>query len=168
MTDANDKSNKMNRRQAGRKKVIKSPARTSSTQNEGKVDNSYCPCKDYMDVKLPVGCENCGEYWHLCCVGLKGLTMEMVGLAPKPKKDSATDQKKAEDMEFCRNVLKIPSKDLDTCWRAGKIDNSNPDYSRPLKLKNEGLVQEWTKDGKGYRTDSGHWINKDLCAADRK
>ena len=35
-----------------RKKVIKSPAKTSSTQNEGKVDNSYCPCKDYMDVNF--------------------------------------------------------------------------------------------------------------------
>ncbi|KAL5255837.1 hypothetical protein ACHWQZ_G003695 [Mnemiopsis leidyi] len=299
MTNADGKSNKSNKtntRQAGRKKVIKSPVKTSSTQNEGEDDKNYCPCKEYMDGELSVGCENCGEYWHLCCVGLKGLTMEMVGLlenwqcqdcyvcpysykekvaaasstsdcgtmrvmvrdelhaiqpvikvtvenvvrnlltksacskddlkevvksyadvtkecqkeivkeaamtqssktvvenvvrkldadkverekrrtnvvvlkAPEPKKDSTTDQKKSEDMEFCRNVLKIPSKDLDTCWRAGKIDNTKPDYSRPLiiKLKNEGLVQEWTKDGKGYRTDSGHWINKDLCAADRK
>ncbi|KAL5255516.1 hypothetical protein ACHWQZ_G010921 [Mnemiopsis leidyi] len=100
----------------------------------------------------------------------KRRTNVVVLKAPEPKKDSTTDQKKSEDMEFCRNVLKIPSKDLDTCWRAGKIDNTKPDYSRPLiiKLKNEGLVQEWTKDGKGYRTDSGHWINKDLCAADRK
>ncbi|KAL5249575.1 hypothetical protein ACHWQZ_G018447 [Mnemiopsis leidyi] len=299
MTNADGKSNKSNKtntRQAGRKKVIKSPVKTSSTQNEGEDDKNYCPCKEYMDGELSVGCENCGEYWHLCCVGLKGLTLEMVGLlenwqcqdcyvcpysykekvaaapstsdcgtmrvmvrdelhaiqpvikvtvenvvrnlltksacskddlkevvksyadvtkecqkeivkeaamtqssktvvenvvrkldadkverekrrtnvvvlkAPEPKKDSTTDQKKSEDMEFCRNVLKIPSKDLDTCWRAGKIDNTKPDYSRPLiiKLKNEGLVQEWTKDGKGYRTDSGHWINKDLCAADRK
>ncbi|KAL5258338.1 hypothetical protein ACHWQZ_G008989 [Mnemiopsis leidyi] len=299
MTNADGKSNKSNKtntRQAERKKVIKSPVKTSSTQNEGEDDKNYCPCKEYMDGELSVGCENCGEYWHLCCVGLKGLTMEMVGLlenwqcqdcyvcpysykekvaaapstsdcgtmrvmvrdelhaiqpvikvtvenvvrnlltksacskddlkevvksyadvtkecqkeivkeaamtqssktvvenvvrkldadkverekrrtnvvvlkAPEPKKDSTTDQKKSEDMEFYRNVLKIPSKDLDTCWRAGKIDNTKPDYSRPLiiKLKNEGLVQEWTKDGKGYRTDSGHWINKDLCAADRK
>ncbi|KAL5248049.1 hypothetical protein ACHWQZ_G017276 [Mnemiopsis leidyi] len=296
MTDVDGKSNKMKTRQVGRKKVVKSPVKTSSTPNEGEVDYNYCPCKEYMDGELSVECENCGEYWHLCCVGLKGLTMEMVGLlenwqcqdcyicphsykdkvsaapstsdcgsmrvmvrdelhaiqpvikvtvenvvrnllnksacskedlkevvksyadvtkecqkeivkeaamtqssktvvenvvrkldadkverekrrtnvvvlsAPEPKKDSTTDQKKSEDMEFCRNVLKIPSKDLDTCWRAGKIDNSNPDYSRPLivKLKTEGLVQEWTKDGKGYRTESGHWINKDLCAADRK
>ncbi|KAL5257961.1 hypothetical protein ACHWQZ_G012795 [Mnemiopsis leidyi] len=90
--------------------------------------------------------------------------------APEPNKDSSTDEKKSQDMEFCKNVLKIPSKSLDACWRAGKMDDKNPNYSRPLiiKLKNEGLVQEWTKDGKGYRTESGHWINKDLCAADRK
>ncbi|KAL5251011.1 hypothetical protein ACHWQZ_G016669 [Mnemiopsis leidyi] len=83
MTNADGKSNKSNKtntRQAERKKVIKSPVKTSSTQNEGEDDKNYCPCKEYMDGELSVGCENCGEYWHLCCVGLKGLTMEMVGL----------------------------------------------------------------------------------------
>ena len=27
-----------------------------------------------------MACENCGRYWHLCCVGLGGLTEQMVGL----------------------------------------------------------------------------------------
>ncbi|KAL5269806.1 hypothetical protein ACHWQZ_G003319 [Mnemiopsis leidyi] len=297
MTGGDDMSNKMKTRKgvAGKNKVVKSPQKNSS-QNEGDNDFDYCACGVYMDGELSVECQNCSKYWHLCCVGLRGLSMQMVESlenwqcqdcyicphsykeksavgsstsdsetfqaivrdelhaiqpvikvtvenvvrnlltksvctkeemkevvksyadvakecqkeiikeasvtqtsktvvesvvrkldadkverekrrhnivvlrAPEPNKDSAADKKKSEDMEFCRNVLKIPSKDLDACWRAGKIDESNPDYSRPLiiKLKNEGLVQEWTKDGKGYRTDSGHWINRDLCAADRK
>ncbi|KAL5257413.1 hypothetical protein ACHWQZ_G012381 [Mnemiopsis leidyi] len=90
--------------------------------------------------------------------------------APEPEKEASAEQKKKEDKDFCSKVLGIPLKDVETCWRAGKIDNSKPDYLRPLviKLKSEGLVQEWTKEGKGYKTESGFWINKDLCAADRK
>ncbi|KAL5251536.1 hypothetical protein ACHWQZ_G017041 [Mnemiopsis leidyi] len=90
--------------------------------------------------------------------------------APEPEKEASAEQKKKEDKNFCSNVLGIPLKDVETCWRAGKIDVSKPDYLRPLviKLKSEGLVEEWTKDGKGYKTESGFWINKDLCAADRK
>ena len=90
--------------------------------------------------------------------------------APEPSKDSSVDQKKAKDNEFCTSVLKIPSSDIEACWRAGKLDESNPDFCRPLiiRLKDERLVKDWTKDGKGHKTESGHWINKDLCAADRK
>ncbi|KAL5248332.1 hypothetical protein ACHWQZ_G017497 [Mnemiopsis leidyi] len=298
MTGADDKSNKSNKmktRQAGRKKVVKSPVKTS-TPNEGEDDYRYCPCNEYMDGELSVGCENCGEYWHLCCVGLRGLTMEMVALlenwqcqdcyrcphsyvvkspsvpsssncgtikvmvrdelnaiqpvikvtvenavrniltksvcskddvenvvksyaevtqesqkkaiqqvsvaqsskvvaenvvrkldadkverekrktnvvilkAPEPNKNSTAEQKRAKDNEFCTSVLKIPASDIEVCWRAGKLDESKPDYCRPLviKLKDEALVKEWTKEGKGHRTESGHWINQDLCAADRR
>ncbi|KAL5269041.1 hypothetical protein ACHWQZ_G002762 [Mnemiopsis leidyi] len=90
--------------------------------------------------------------------------------APEPEKEASAEQKKKEDKDFCSKVLGIPLKDVETCWIAGKIDNSKPDYLRPLviKLKSEGLVEEWTKEGKGYKTESGFWINKDLCAADRK
>ena len=90
--------------------------------------------------------------------------------APEPSKDSSADQKKAKDNEFCTTVLKIPSTDIETCWRAGKLDESKSDYCRPLviKFKEESLVRDWTKDGKGHQTESGHWINRDLCAADRK
>ena len=31
----------------------------------------------------------------------------------------------------------------------------------------DGAVGEWTRNGKGLKTYIGHWINKDLCAADR-
>ncbi|KAL5267107.1 hypothetical protein ACHWQZ_G004221 [Mnemiopsis leidyi] len=68
--------------------------------------------------------------------------------APEPEKEASAEQKKKEDKNFCSNVLGIPLKDVETCWRAGKIDVSKPDYLRPLviKLKSEGLVEEWTKD----------------------
>ena len=294
--DKSNKSNKMETRQAGKKKVVKSPVKNSATQKEGEVGHDYCPCKDYLSGELSVACENCGRYWHLCCVGLRGLTEQMVRLlenwqcqdcyqcphsyldksqsvpsssesgtikvmvrdelkaiqpvikvtvenavrnmlnnsvcskedvkevvksyaevteqsqkkaiqhaaaansskvvvetvvrkldadkverekrrsnvvvlsAPEPSKDSSVDQKKAKDNEFCTSVLKIPSSDIEACWRAGKLDESNPDFCRPLiiRLKDERLVKDWTKDGKGHKTESGHWINKDLCAADRK
>ena len=294
--DKSNKSNKMETRQAVKKKVIKSPVKNSATQKEGEVGHDYCPCKEHLSGELSVACENCSRYWHLCCVGLRGLTEQMVGLlenwqcqdcyqcphsyldksqsvpsssesgaikvmvrdelkaiqpvirvtvenavrnmlnnsvcskedvkevvksyaevteqsqkkviqhaaaansskvvvetvvrkldadkverekrrsnvvvlsAPEPSKDSSVDQKKAKDNEFCTSVLKIPSSDIEACWRAGKPDESNPDFCRPLiiRLKEEGLVKHWTKDGKGHKTESGHWINKDLCAADRK
>ncbi|KAL5260511.1 hypothetical protein ACHWQZ_G003491 [Mnemiopsis leidyi] len=90
--------------------------------------------------------------------------------APEPKKELAPEDKKKEDLKFCHSTLGIPAKDIEVCWRAGKIDESKPEYCRPLviKLKDEDLVNEWSKDGKGHKTASGHWINKDLCAADRK
>ena len=275
-----------------RNKVLRSPQK-SLTES---VSDDYCPCKKYMEGELSVECQSCNKYWHLCCVGLKGLSEEMVeslenwqcsdcylcpysykekntstsssndcgtmkvmirdelnaiqpvievtvenavrnilsksvcskedveGVvksyaavaregqkeviqqaalaqsskkvvesvvrqmdadkverekrrsnvvvlsAPEPEKEASAEQKKKEDKDFCSKVLGIPLKDVETCWRAGKIDNSKPDYLRPLviKLKSEGLVEEWTKEGKGYKTESGFWINKDLCAADRK
>ena len=90
--------------------------------------------------------------------------------APEPRKESSTEEKKKEDEEFCGGVLQIPLDNIEVCWRAGKIDQSKSDYCRPLviKLKNEQLANDWTKDGKGHKTASGYWINKDLCAADRK
>ena len=29
-------------------------------------------------------------------------------------------------------------------------------------------VNQWTRNGKGLQTESGHWINNDLCSADRR
>ena len=90
--------------------------------------------------------------------------------APEPNKNSS-EEKKAEDRKFCSNVLGIPASDIEGCWRAGKLDESKPsEFCRPLviKLKSELLVKEWTKDGRGHKTGTGYWINRDLCAADRK
>ena len=39
---------------------------------------SYCPCNDYLEEELSIECESCKKYWHLCCVGLQGLSDEMV------------------------------------------------------------------------------------------
>ena len=67
--DKSNKSNKMETRQAGKKKVVKSPVKNSATQKEGEVGHDYCPCKEYLSGELSVACENCSRYWHLCCVG---------------------------------------------------------------------------------------------------
>ena len=39
---------------------------------------SYCPCNDYLEEELSIECESCKKYWHLCCVGLRGLSEDMV------------------------------------------------------------------------------------------
>ena len=81
MTGEDDKSNKSNKMETRqKKKVVKSPVKNSATQNEGEVGHDYCPCKEYLSGELSVACENCGRYWHLCCVGLRGLTEQMVKL----------------------------------------------------------------------------------------
>ncbi|KAL5265200.1 hypothetical protein ACHWQZ_G006079 [Mnemiopsis leidyi] len=294
MTDDDVKLNKMDKKHGStvgrpRKKVVKSPKKNAP--DSGDVSNiDYCACKEYKDEELSLECDSCHKYWHLCCVGLKGMDMNMVALlanwkcpdcftcphsyldrpsmpssvkvmvrdelhaiqpmikatvedavrnvmsntvcskedikdvvksyaavtqesqnkviqqaavaqssktvvesvvrqldadkverekrrcnvvvlsAPEPKKESSTEEKRKEDMQFCSRVLEIPLTDIEVCWRAGKVDESKPEYCRPLiiKLKDEELVKEWTKDGKGHKTVSGYWINKDLCAADRK
>ena len=90
--------------------------------------------------------------------------------APEPAKEASSEQKKKEDSDFCRNVLGMRNDDFESCWRAGKIDESKPGYCRPLiiQMADDSAVDEWTKNGKGLKTDSDHWINKDLCAADRR
>ncbi|KAL5268337.1 hypothetical protein ACHWQZ_G002262 [Mnemiopsis leidyi] len=55
-----------------RNKVLRSPQKTESASDD------YCPCKKYMEGELSVECQSCNKYWHLCCVGLKGLSEEMV------------------------------------------------------------------------------------------
>ncbi|KAL5249296.1 hypothetical protein ACHWQZ_G000730 [Mnemiopsis leidyi] len=296
MSGVDDKLNKMEKKRVGRpKKVVKSPKKKSA-QDSGEASSNnfdYCPCKEYLEDELSLECQNCNKYWHLCCVGLKGLSEEMVlsleswqcqdcytcphsyqlsvpsttdnGTleimvknelkalqpvikvtvenavrnvlsksvcskediknvvrsyadvtkesqkeviqqaalsqssktvvesvvrqldadkverekrrcnlvvlsAPEPSKDLSKEQKIAEDNQFCCSVLEIPSSNIEACWRAGKIDESKPEYRRPLiiKLKSEGLAQEWTNNGVGLKTANGHWINRDLCAADRK
>ena len=38
----------------------------------------YCLCNDYLEEELSIEYESCKKYWHLCCVGLRGLSEEMV------------------------------------------------------------------------------------------
>ena len=58
---------------------------------------------------------------------------------------------------------------FEKCWHAGKIDESKPGFCRPLiaQMTDIDAVNEWTRDGKGLQLDSGYWVNKDLCMADR-
>ena len=56
-------------------KVVKSPKKDVDASA---AVEQYCPCKDYMEGELSVACDTCEKYWHLCCVGLRGLTAEAV------------------------------------------------------------------------------------------
>ncbi|KAL5253033.1 hypothetical protein ACHWQZ_G015706 [Mnemiopsis leidyi] len=178
MSGVDDKLNKMEKKRVGRpKKVVKSPKKKPAQDS----------VRSYADVTK----ENQKEVIHQAALTQSSKTVvesvvrkldadkverekrrcNLVVLStPEPCKDSSKEQKIAEDNKFCCNVLEIPSGDIEACWRAGKIDESKPDYRRPLiiKLKSEELAQEWTNNGKGLKTATGHWINRDLCAADRK
>lgn len=52
-------------------------------ENNTKIDSvdeveEVCPCTRYVADEIYICCDNCESYWHLCCVGLNGLTMDMV------------------------------------------------------------------------------------------
>ncbi len=83
-----------------------------------------------------------------------------------------TDAKhrQGDDYKFCVETLKINKKDIDSCHRAGKLDSSKSDYRRPLivKMVDKECVDYYSNNGKGFKTDSKHWINKDLCKSDRE
>lgn len=88
---------------------------------------------------------------------------------PESKAPSA-EQRRADDIRYCHEELEMKKEDIQKVWRAGKKEADSDDYCRPLiiQLVNESAVDYWTDGGKGYKTESGVWINKDLCKADRK
>ena len=58
--------------------VKTSPPKADPTNTTSKPEEKYCQCKDYIPDHLSVECEACKLYWHLSCVGLTGLTDEML------------------------------------------------------------------------------------------
>ncbi|KAL5261830.1 hypothetical protein ACHWQZ_G007511 [Mnemiopsis leidyi] len=77
MNDLNDKKKMTDKKADGtRKKIVKSPEKTSSSEDY----ECLCPCKKYIVGEFSVGCEQCERFWHYGCVGLRGLTEEMGGL----------------------------------------------------------------------------------------
>ena len=254
---------------------------------------SYCPCNDYLEEEFSIECKSCKKYSHLCCVGLRGPSEEIVGAlenwqcpdcyrcvysykkrpelnaecssmrvilkdelhsiqpvikvtvenairklipksicsaddvkevvksyaevtkenqrrvieeaalaksskdvvesvvrqldsdkierekrklnvvvlnVPENPETASSGQKNKLDTDFCRVKLGMDSDDFEKCWRAGKVDSSRKDYCRPLiiQMADMATVNEWTRNGKGLQTESGHWINNDLCSADRR
>ena len=88
---------------------------------------------------------------------------------PESEMESSA-QKRADDIKFCVEKLGMSNSDIESCWRAGKVDSTKDNYCRPLiiKMSDAENADDWTKNGKGNKTESGFWINRDLCDADRK
>ena len=275
-------------------KFIKSPVKKEAADAKSSEELiPYCPCNDYLEEELSTECESCHKYWHLCCVGLSGLTEDMVSSlenwecpdcykciysykkktevsadcnsmrvilkdelhliqpvirvtvenairklvpksicsmddvkeavksyaevtkenqrkvieeatlakssknvvecvvhqldadkiererwklnvvllnVPEPPETASIGQKKKLDTDFCRETLGMESGDFDSCWRVGKNDTMKKDYCWPLIIQMADMetVNEWTRGGRGLQTESGHWINNDLCVADRR
>ena len=89
---------------------------------------------------------------------------------PENPETASSDQKNKLDTNFCRVKLGMDSEDFDKCWRAGKVDFSRKDYCQPLiiQMADMATVNEWMRNGKGLQTKREHWINNDLCSADRR
>ena len=293
-----DKNAPQGDKKVGRPRVKKSPKKKDLTATEDQT--SFCPCNVYVSEEISTKCDECGKFWHLCCVGLSGLTEECMeklvkwscpdcfftphskkfrrGSIPTgsgsgssecgtmrvmlkeelntiqpviaatvedavrrtlsgtvcskddvetvvksyaeatkqsqkkvieettrtqtaqtvvekvvrkldadkverekrranvvvmnvPESDmESPGQKRADDLKFCYERLGMSESDIETCWRAGKLDTSKENYCRPLVIKMSDIdnADDWTKNGRGNKTESGFWINRDLCDADRK
>jgi hypothetical protein len=97
--------------------------------------------------------------------------MNVIVMKVPESKAPSSGQRRADDMKFCYEQLGMEKTEIDTVWRAGKkVTDNAQDYCRPLiiKLVDENAVDWWTDGGKGYLSDSGYWVNRDLCEADRK
>jgi hypothetical protein len=281
------------------RKTHTTPAKKPDSAEE---EGENCVCKNYYPEEISIACDNCEVYWHLCCVGLKGLTNEMLkalerwecpncfycphkcadvktpilntvsadetnqlikqlnpvirftiqeairiaipdalcnkgditaimdnctdhavktyakaaavtqkkvldemSLAQASKKvveevvhkmdvdkierekrlrnvvvnkvpeskDTDSKRRNEEDLKFCVETLEIPTNDIETCYRAGRKDSDDGkggDYCRPLVIKmvDQTAADYWCDFGKGFKTVDGHYINPDLCKADRK
>ena len=77
-----------------------------------------------------------------------------------------------EDKAFVVNTIGINVDDIQAVFRAGtRLDkDGNPRAGpRPLiiVLCDEEEADYWCRNGKGFETDDGYWVNRDLCKADR-
>ena len=89
----------------------------------------------------------------------------------------SSDKKRetAHDMGFAIEELGIPEEEIVAIFRSGRkfVDDSGRGINknqRPLviKLTSPSSADYWHCNGRGYKTRSGFYINKDLCRADRE
>ena len=67
--------------EGGNKRKGRLPKTSPKKKSEGEESpEDNCVCGVYLPDEVSIGCEGCEVYWHLSCVGLKGLTEEMVKL----------------------------------------------------------------------------------------
>ena len=57
--------------------VKSSPVKPQDITVENAVDEN-CVCKLYKSGEVSLACDKCSVYWHISCVGLRGLTKETV------------------------------------------------------------------------------------------
>ena len=75
----NSDEDKKGRSPGTQEKDMKSPAKSVSSATSSNITElAYCPCKEYIEGELSIECETCNKYWYLCCVGLQGLTEQMI------------------------------------------------------------------------------------------
>ena len=74
-----------------------------------------------------------------------------------------------DDLQSCITTFGIKKSDIISTFRAG--DPSTTEHGpRPMiiKMKDEKTANFYSKNGRGKKTESGQYINRDLCKADRQ
>lgn len=95
----------------------------------------------------------------------------IVSNVPEPPTNLSGEEKKAQDIRYLCHELDMDKDDIVTCFRTGKMlkESDGVLKSRPVVVvfKKEESATFWHNDKKGYKSNS-HWINADLCRADRE
>ena len=81
------------------------------------------------------------------------------------------EERKTHDMRYLCHELDMEKEEIVTCFRTGKIQMESDGSLKPrpvvVVFKKEETATLWHNDKKGTKTGS-HWINADLCRADRE
>ena len=63
-----------------RSKVSKKKRGNNDVEGIDDCESETCPCGKYIEEAIWIKCDQCLEWWHIECVGLKGLKSDMVNL----------------------------------------------------------------------------------------
>ena len=96
--------------------------------------------------------------------------LKVVVMKVDESKAASAGQRRADDYKFCYDQLGMEKDDIDQVYRVGSLKDKETDYCRPLviKLVDKECWEYYTDYGRGYKADSGFWMNADLCDADRR
>ena len=90
---------------------------------------------------------------------------------PEAPSNLSGEDKKDHDIRYLCSQIDMNPDEIATCFRAGAIrkdESANP-LPRPLVVvtQSKEIAESWHNEGKGYNIEN-HWINPDLCRADRE
>lgn len=110
-----------------------------------------------------IDCDNLEREKRRCNVMIKNVP-----------ESTSTDNKvrNREDRVFVVKTIGINADDIEAVFRAGTLldrDGKPRGAPRPLivVLCDEEEADYWCCDGRGFETEDGYWVNRDLCKADR-
>ena len=95
----------------------------------------------------------------------------IVSDVPEPSTTLSGEEKKSHDLTYLWHELDMNKEEIVTCFRTGKMQKDGAGNIKPrpviVVFKKEETATYWHNDKKGFKSNS-HWINADLCRADRE